>query len=141
MAWTTADDVIDAWVGEDAPVDDAKVETWIGKAERLVRFHFPDIQERIDAETEPDLLDDVKDVVVAAVHRVFRNPEGIRQRNETTGPFTGSVTYGGEIPGGLVLTDDELARLSGGTKTADQKAFGVSMIPKTSPFYGGTYGT
>lgn len=139
MAWTTADDVIDAWVGDDAPTDDLKVETWIGKAERLVKHHFPDMQSRID-ET-PDLLDVVKDVVVAAVHRVFRNPEGIRQRNETTGPFTGSVTFGGDIPGGLALTDDELARLSGAGNTARQRAYGISMIPKTSPFYGGPYGT
>lgn len=138
--WATAADVIDAWVGEDAPYDEAKVETWIGKAERLVRYHFPDIGDRIASGDEPDLEADVVDVVVSAVQRVFRNPEGIRQRNETTGPFTGSVTFGGDIPGGLALTDEELSRLSGGVRTADQHAYGVSMIPKSSPFYGGLYG-
>jgi len=143
VTWTEAADVIGAWIGDDAPTDQSKVDVWIGKAEREVKRRVPDIQTRIDAEADEtparsDLLESAKDVVVAMVTRVFRNPEGARQRNTTTttGPFsdTGSVTYGGSTPGGLALTDDELASL---TATKAQGAFTVSMIPTSSPFYTG----
>ena len=36
-----ADDVIDSWLGDDVPTDVAKVETWIARAERLIRATFP----------------------------------------------------------------------------------------------------
>ena len=138
-SWTTPDDVLDAWIGEGAPSDDAQIQTWIGKAEREIRFRVPDIQGRIDAEdamvpTVTDLIETARDVVVAMVTRVFRNPEGIRQVNTTTGPYAESRTYGGDVPGGLGLTDDELSKLSG---VRIRGAFTVSMIPSTSPFFGG----
>ena len=137
-SWTAPKDVTDAWIGEDAPEEVAKIQTWIEKAEREIRYRVPDIQERIDAEAaespaRTDLLDTAKDVVVAMVARVFRNPEGIRQVNETTGPFTSSRTYGGDVPGGLGLTDEELGKLTG----ARGGAFSIDLIPSTSPFYVG----
>lgn len=139
MTWTTPGDVIDAWIGEGAPRDNGQLAVWIGKAEREIRFRVPNIQARIDAEaiavpTSTDLLEVARDVTVSMVTRVFRNPEGIRQRNTTTGPFTESATYGGDIPGGLGLTADELAKLEG---VRQGGAFTVSMIPPTSPFYVG----
>lgn len=132
-SWTTPVDVVDAWIGEGPPDESAQVQRWIDKAEREIRFRVPTVQARIDAD-EPDLLETAKDVVVAMVTRVFRNPEGIRQRNTTTGPFTESATYGGDVPGGLGLTDDELEKLRG---QSTKGAFTISMIPSTSPFYGG----
>lgn len=131
--WTTAQDVLDAWIGEDAPTDTALVGIWVGKAERLIRFRVPGIQDRITA-AEPDLLENVMDVVTAMVQRVFRNPDGTRQRSTTTGPFTESQTYGGDMPGGLGVTDDELLLLAGDANV-QQSAFSVSGIPATSPFY------
>ncbi|MBF4613753.1 Gp19/Gp15/Gp42 family protein [Curtobacterium sp. VKM Ac-1376] len=135
MAWTSADDVLDAWIGSDAPTDVDRVTNWVARAEREIRFRVPHLQARIDAEAElgasTDLLDTARDVVVAMVTRVFRNPEGVRQRNTTTGPFTESATYGGDVPGGLGLTDDELAKLQG---TRSRGAFTIDMIPSTSPF-------
>ncbi len=139
MTWTTPGDVIDAWIGEGAPRDNGQLAVWIGKAEREIRFRVPNIQARIDAEAElippsTELLEGAKDVTVSMVTRVFRNPEGIRQANMTTGPFTESRTYGGDVPGGLGLTADELAKLEG---VRQGGAFTVSMIPTTSPFYVG----
>ena len=138
MAWTGPDEVVNSWIGEGAPSDIEKLEAWIGKAEREIKFRVPSIQARIDAEAaeipaRTDLLDTAKDVVVAMVTRVFRNPEGIRQTNLTTGPYTTSKTYGGDVPGGLGLTDDELAKLQG----ARGGAFTIDLIPSTSPFYVG----
>ena len=131
MSWTQPTDVTDAWIGEGAPTDLAKVKRWIDKAEREVRRQVPDLQARITADTTGELLETTRDVVVAMVTRVFRNPEGIRQTNVTTGPFTNSKTYGGDVPGALELTADELAALQG------QKggAFSIDLIPSTSPYH------
>ena len=140
MPWTTPADVLDSWIGLDAPDDLDLVATWIAKAEREIKYRVPDIQERIDLEAaevpaRTDLLELTRDVVASMVARVFRNPEGIRTVNQSsgTGPFSESVsrTYGGDVPGGLGLTDGELARLRGSRST---RAFSVSMIPTSSPF-------
>ncbi len=139
MTWTTPADVTGAWIGEGVPTDEAKVLTWIGKAEREIRRQVPDLQARIDAEGAlippvADLLDAAKDVVVAMVTRVFRNPEGVRQRSSAEGPYSGSIMYGGNTPGTLAMTDEELASLQG---VKDGGAFSVDLIPSTSPFYVG----
>lgn len=134
-SWANPDDVTLSWIGEGMPDDVLQVQTWIDKAEREIRFRVPGIQSRIDEEAPvTDLLDTAIDVVVAMVTRVFRNPEGVRQANTTTGPYTESRTYGGDVPGGLGLTDDELAKLQG---VRARGAFTISMIPTTSPFYRG----
>lgn len=142
MSWAKATDVKGAWIGSDAPTDDVLIQNWIDRAERLIRRQVPDLQERIDAEAEEtpprtELLDTAIDVTVAMVIRVFRNPEGIRQTNQTvtTGPYsdTKMQTYGGDVPGGLGITGDELAALQG----ASTGAFSIDLIPTTSPFYRG----
>lgn len=139
-SWTSPEDVTGAWIGEGAPTDLTLVQTWIDRAERMIRRRVPDVQARIDDEAEivpptTELIDTVKDVVVSMVTRIFRNPEGVRQRNstETTGPFsqTTSTTLGGDDPGTLYMTDDELAAVQGIRASG---AFTVDMIPTTSPF-------
>lgn len=134
MAWTAAAEVIAAWIGDDAPSDTVKVENWIDKAERLLRSRVPSLQERLAVvpAVEPDLLGNVKDIVTEMVHEVFRNPERIRQRQEGTGPFTGSVTYGGDKPGSLRVTDEQLALIS--LPGSNRGAFTVDTIPVTSPY-------
>lgn len=138
MSWTDPTDVIGSWIGEGAPDDHELLQTWIDRAEREIRFRVPGLIVRLDAEAAllppvTDLLETVKDVVAAMVTRVFRNPEGIRQVNATTGPFTESRTYGGDTPGGLGLTADELAKLEGVSVAGG--AFTISMIPATSRFH------
>src|SRR5699024_770786 len=119
MAWATADDVIDSWLGDDVPTDETKVETWIARAERLIRATFPNIQERIDSGHVLALQDRVRDVVVAIVTRVCRTPLGYRFVTGlmAAGAFAGydTVTFGGENPGALALTEDEKALLGGRT--------------------------
>ncbi len=134
MAWTTATEVLAAWIGPDAPSDTALVGVWVEKAERLLRSELPDLQSRIDAgtATEPDLLGNIQDVVTEMVHEVFRNPEGVRQRQEGTGPFTGSVTYGGDKPGSLRVTAEQVKLLS--AASASKGAFTIDTIPVTSRF-------
>ena len=134
MAWTTPAEVTAAWIGGDAPTDAALVAVWVDKAERLLRAKVPTLASRVAADpvVEPDLLGNVKDVVVSMVQRVFRNPEGIRSRQESTGPFGGSVTYGGDQPGSLWVTDAELSMIS--PSGSNRGAFTIDTIPVTSPF-------
>jgi hypothetical protein len=132
MSWTTPQDVIDAWIGEPAPTDEAKLQIWIDRAERLIRNAIPGIQARLDI-PEEDLLENVQSVVGSMVERKFRNPEGTRQVSSTTGPFSEQRTYGGSEPGELALLDSEIALLSG-TVSSGQRAFTVDTIPVTSPF-------
>lgn len=132
--WTTPAEVVAAWIGDDAPTDMAKVDYWAARAERMLRSRVPSLDPRMAANppVEPDLLENVKDVVISMVQRVFRNPEGVRTRQETTGPFSGSVTLGGDQPGSLWITDDELALVSlAGT---NRGAFTIDTIPVTSPY-------
>ena len=138
MAWTSANDVIGAWIGDGAPTDSTLVDLWIGRAERLLRGAVPDLQARLDAEAglEPpvtDLLETVRDVVAEMVTELFRNPEGKRSSQTTTGPFSENVTFGGDNPGKLFVTADQLARLRG--VTVGQRAFSVDLLPADSPFY------
>jgi hypothetical protein len=134
MTWTSAGEVLADWIGDDAPTDTAKVTSWIGKAERLLRSEIPTLATRlaVDPVTEPDLLGNVKDVVTEMVQEVFRNPERIRQRQEGTGPFTGSVTYGGDTPGELRVTAKQIKLLSPAGDASG--AFTIDMIPSTSVF-------
>jgi len=135
-SWAAPSDVTGAWIGEGVPTDTTQIQTWISKAEREIKYRVADVQTRITAEgaetpARTDLLETAVDVVVAMVTRVFRNPEEIRQTNVTTGPYTASKTYGGDQPGGLGITENELAKLQG---TQVSGAFTVDMIPTTSPF-------
>lgn len=134
MSWTVAQDVLDAWIGEGKPSSEAAVTLWIGRAERLVRSQVKGIQGRIESGAEPDLLEDVRDVVVSMVERKFRNPEGVRTRQESTGPFSGSVTLGGDQPGELWITDDELRRIQS-PDSSSGSAYSIDLIPSTSPFW------
>lgn len=135
MAWATASDVVDSWIGGDEPNDLAKVDKWIARAERLIRATFPDMQDRIDGGLEPDLLDNLNDVIVAMVTRVFRNPQGYRTMSgqQTAGPYSGndSITFGGDSPGALALTDDEKSLLAG-TSSSNGGAFSIDLMPSTA---------
>ena len=130
MSWTTPDDVLGSWIGDDAPDDALLVQRWIDRAERLIRREFPDLADRVASGLEPDLTDTIVDVVSAMVIRVFRNPSGHRSVSgqETTGQFSGSntITFGGNNPGALELLDDERDLLSG--SSGDAGAFEVDMM-------------
>lgn len=130
MSWVSPDDVIDSWVGSGVPDDLPKLQIWIDRAERLVRRHVKDLQERIDAEADltpatTDLLDTAKDIVIAMVTEVFKNPEGRRSVQQTTGPYSESTTFGGENPGKLAFISEYSDLLSGVTPG---EAFSFDMI-------------
>ena len=132
MSWTTPDDVIASWIGDDVPTDADLIQRWIDRAERLLRREFPDLQDRIDSGDEPDLEATVVDVVAAMVTRVFRNPAGHRSVSgqETTGQFSGSntITFGGENPGALALLDEERDALRPPDAPRGGQAFSIGVL-------------
>lgn len=136
MSWTTPDDVIASWIGDDVPTDTDLIQRWVDRAERLLRREFPDLQDRIDSGDEPDLEATVVDVVAAMVTRVFRNPAGHRSVSgqETTGQFSGSntITFGGENPGALGLLDEERDALRPPDAPRGGQAFSIGVLPASA---------
>lgn len=124
--WANPDDVRKRWVVGELDATDVQVGTKIEDAEDLVLTEYPDVQSRIDSGTLR--LETVIRVVSGMVVRFFRNPEGLRTTGSTTGPFseTNTVTYGGEEPGELYLTDADRGALGSRRKG---RAFTVSTIP------------
>lgn len=113
--YAEASDVTARWIGQGAPANTTQVDIFIGDAETLIDREFPDLD--VDSETGPS-ADQVKLVVVAMVTRLYKNPDGIRSRSDSTSDqFGGTVTYAGSNPGTLVITDDERVILRGGTAT------------------------
>lgn len=126
--WVSPEDVLADWIGEDAPTDVDALGRWIRRAERMLRREFPSLTDRLKTPgNEPDLLETVRDVVSAMVTRVFRNPQGIRQMQETTGQFTASMTFAGDNPGGLYLTDSERDALRPPDSAKTGQAFSVGV--------------
>lgn len=132
LLWTSPDDVRGRWVGGDPlTAEDAQIETLLEDAEDTVLREFPNLPDRIDA---PALVEGsipllrVRKVIARIVIRHLRNPSGQRQRTDMGGPFSQSVTFGGDEPGALYLTDDDRAEL-GGTLTG--AAFTIDQTPTT----------
>lgn len=131
MSWTKPSDVTSSWIGSGAPDDNELIQTWIDRAEREIRARVPDLQKRLDAEADDgstDLLDLARDVTISVVTRVFRNPEGYRQVSAGAGPMNETRMFGGDTPGGLSLTKEEIAKLSG----ISDGAFMIDLMPSTA---------
>lgn len=111
MAWATVNDVRARWLDGDLPYTDGQVQSLVDDAEDIISAEFPNLDQRI-ASNEVSLVRVVR-VVSRMVARVLKNPDGVRQRQETRGSFTGSVTYGGDNPGELYLSDDDRRDLGG----------------------------
>jgi hypothetical protein len=92
MSWATPQDVIDRWVGSDAPTDTNLIEALISDAEAVILSEYPKIQDRIDDEELP--LGTVTMVVCRMVSRLLRNPEGLTYWQQQTGPFGQARNYG-----------------------------------------------
>jgi hypothetical protein len=77
---------------------------WLGRAKRaiLAKAPLPVLSARVSG----GLVDGEapKDVQIDLVLGKLGNPGGIRTVQESNGPSSGSVTYGGDSPGQLTLT-------------------------------------
>lgn len=141
MAWATAQDVRDRWVGPKpfpADVTDPKLVVLIEDVEDSILADYPDIQQRIDDyETPPDPPNPraipqsrVVKVVCRVILRHLRNPEGMRSVTHSAGVFSEAATHGGDEPGSLYLTDEDRSELAGlGSLGGGQKAFTINTMP------------
>jgi hypothetical protein len=119
--WATINDVYDRWVGNDAPDDDNLIQLLLNDAEVVVKSEYPGIQARIDDELLS--VDAVKLVVCRMVLRMLRNPEGLTQWQQTTGPFSQGRSFS-DLD--IWMTNDEKSMLA---PIRRGKAFEVDPAP------------
>ena len=121
MPFATADDVRELIPRESLSTEEtAMVERRIARAERIIRKRIPDLDDRILDGTLSD--QDVGDVVIEAVLRVVRNPDGYTQ--EVDGNY--SYILSSENNGKLFITDEEWEEL--GVKARSGIAWMVPTI-------------
>jgi len=130
--WTTFADVVNRWVGPGAPTNQSQVETLIEDAEQVVLSEFPKIQDRIDSGALP--IERVVMVVVQMVTRFLRNPEGLSNVQQTTGPFSQSRSFA-DRSSGLMLTDSELKLLQPARGKAFEINLGVNAVAPSDSFW------
>jgi pantoate kinase len=120
MTWTTAQDVLDRWVGGEPPVSNEVIEVLIGDAENVIKSEYPKIQDRIDA----DELDVSVVVMVATrmVSRLLRNPDIAGYVQQSTGPFAQSINFGQNID--IFMGDNEKQLLA---PKRGKKAFEIDL--------------
>lgn len=120
LTWTKPDNVTGRWVGGTIPATTEQITTLLEDAEDLILREFPGLKVG-DGQSEVPLKR-VQRVAARVVIRHLRNPDGIRSASEGAGPFQRTTTFGGDEPGALYLTDEDLrdlGRVPGGAFTID----------------------
>lgn len=132
MTYATYQDVHDRWISsEELPATEAQIATLLEDAEDTILREFPTIQDRIDNGELPEAR--VTKVEARMVIRHLRNPSGIRSAQEGAGPFQQTITYGGDEPGSLYLTEEDRRELRGAS--SKNKAFSIEGVPSYYPDY------
>lgn len=127
--WTSSQDVLDLWVGDNKPEDVELINALIKKAETIILATYPQIQARIDAGTLN--INVVIYTVAEMVERVLRNPEGKSQYSYTTGPFTESASYT-QASKGIYLTNEQKKLLAPDTAG---KAKSIDLLAGSNAVY------
>ncbi len=106
------------------PATPEQLAALIEDAEDTIVARVPDVPQRLSSGSLPQAR--VVKITVALVIERLKNPRGTRQMNSTAGPFTESETFGGNNPGSMTLSDEQIRELTGGAKRA---AFTVTTVP------------
>lgn len=105
ITWATPEELTSADLeGVTGKLDEAALAYWLGRARRaiLAEVSLPVLTSRIrDGVIDGEAP---KDVQIDLVLGKLANPGGIRTVQESNGPASGSITYGGDTPGQLTLT-------------------------------------
>lgn len=120
----------DRWLSTEELPSDEIIQHWITDAETLIFSEFPDLRDRLTNDPHGDLHRSVAYVEVQLVSQALKNPDGIRQLSQTSGPFTTATTYGTETISQLMqITPAHRAILAGKAK----KNFGIDMTHHPQP--------
>lgn len=134
MAYATYTDVVARWFdSETLTATQEQIETLLDDAEDTILREFPTLDDRVDSGELP--LRRVVKVEVGMVKRHLRNPEGVRSTQQGAGAYQQTITYGGDEPGSLYLTEDDRRELRAASAT-NGKAFTVDATPAnyTNPY-------
>lgn len=129
MYATLAD--VEVYFGPVPEHDVARVETLIGHAEALVAQAVPNLAGRITTGRATAGL--VAQVVGEMVAAVLRNPEGVRQRSETVGPFSRATTFGGTATAGIVDPEQGVLVVSRRQRRMLGDRRGAVTVPAADP--------
>ncbi|MDK8236792.1 hypothetical protein [Actinomyces urogenitalis] len=139
-AYATAQDILSRWIASTLPPDETVISSYLADASVLMDAEFPDLAQRV--KSDPATRARAAVVARRMVMRVLTNPDQIRQVNETSGPFSGGVTYAAETLNGLYLSDEDRALLSASpARTQQAWAIDPTPAPTTTPDEPVLYGT
>ena len=105
ISWATPSGLTSADLeGVTDGLDGEVLDYWLGRARRAVLSEVP--LAVLGARIRDGAVDTEapQDVQIDLVLGKFANPGGIRTVQESNGPSSGSITYGGDSPGTLTLT-------------------------------------
>lgn len=103
-------DVVARWISSSPVPDTETIRQYLADAQELLATEFPRLE--VEAENSVVYRRRAKIVLCRMVLRALSNPDSVRHVQETTGPFSGGITYGTETLGGLQVTDAERAILA-----------------------------
>lgn len=126
MTYAHVQDVLNRWIASSLPPSQETITAYLEDATDLIDSEFPTLAHRITTDTV--LARRAKIVATRMVMRVLTNPDQLRTSMETTGPFSGSVTYAAETLNGLYLSDEDRALLSPEPARLPQ-AFSIDTTP------------
>lgn len=127
IQWAIPDDVTAADLeGVLGKSSTGQIEYWLGRAKRAILSAVPDLEARVASGRVASEVP--QDVQIDLALGKFANPGGIRTVQESNGPTGGSVTYGGDNPGTLELSKQQIRDLLGAVRPKG-RAGGISMIP------------
>ena len=111
---------------------EAQIEYWLGRAKRAILSAVPDLEARVGSGRVGDEVP--QDIQVDLVLGKFTNPGGVRTVQESNGPSSGSITYGGDSPGTLELSKQQLRDLHGASRPKGRAGV-ISMVPNRPGWY------
>lgn len=136
-AYTTPADIKARWLSADPLPNDEIIAAWIDDAETLIFSEIPDLADQLQDDPDGSWAKRLTYVTTHLVSGVLKNPEGVRQRSQTAGAFTDSITFGSEtIAQAMTLTPMHRAML---TPKGTKRHSGIDMTtttPENNPLAG-----
>lgn len=132
-AYAGVDDVKTRWIASTLPPANSVIEEFLSEAAVIIDAEYPMLRKQVSG--NKDLQERLRLVSARMVIRAIQNPDRVRQVQETTGPFSGGVTFAAETLGDMRLTVDDRAILTGGYSSVN-RAFTIDTTPSCVGLHG-----